>query len=190
MVAYLSDGIPVESLAFPYIFYMGREGTWRPLAKDCPLTLSEYARIRCLCYDSVASLDRAYILSLYCEKVKDILFDAKRFFFARKGEFNQKQIVTGKSDVHRIYYWVCFNVKEFKKRLDGQAVYSITCGIPGSVAYLQKARKQILSAVFHRGPPSFFITITAHPGNWRDLMEEGLGIQGCETVANPRNSRL
>lgn len=95
MVVYLSDGLPVESLAFPYIFFNAKDGTWRPYGQDCSLTLSEYARIRCLCYDSVASLDRSYIFGLYCEKVKAIVFDQKRCFFGRKGEFNKRQIVTG-----------------------------------------------------------------------------------------------
>ena len=67
MVVYLNWKLPVESLAFSYIFYNGIEGTWRPL-KRSPLTLSEYCRIRSLSYD-ITSVDRAYIFILYCEKV-------------------------------------------------------------------------------------------------------------------------
>lgn len=88
MVLYLKDKIPVESLAFPYLFYEGGkgkmlqyiyifmffffQGTWKPL-RGCSISLAEYTRIRSLCYDSVASLDRSYIFTLYCEKVFSIL---------------------------------------------------------------------------------------------------------------------
>lgn len=35
------------------------------------------------------------------------------------------------------------------------------CGLPGSSAYFSRARFEILSTCYHRGPPTFFITITA-----------------------------
>lgn len=67
MKVFLNSLLPVESLAFPYIFYNGPSGTWRPLGKSS-VSFAQYCKLRSLSY-GLTSVDRTYIFILFCEKV-------------------------------------------------------------------------------------------------------------------------
>ena len=78
MKIFLNSNIPVESLAFSYIFYNGIDGTWKPLGQSS-ITFPEYCKIRSLSYD-ITSIDKAYIFILFCEKVCNPIYTKNNIF--------------------------------------------------------------------------------------------------------------
>jgi len=88
----------------------------------------------------------------YC-KTKELMFRNRNMLCWRLGGANAGQIRRNQLINH----------------MDGYIGYQLTAKIPGSPAYMKSKRIDLTSILYHRGPATFFITLTANSSGWSDL---------------------